>query len=215
MRWLFFALLFSALPVMANEPSTILDVAPTTLDLKPGAAGLFFITNHGARDVTVQIEAADWRQENGRDITAPSQDLLASPPLAHVAPGARQSVRVMARPPGDGEHAYRLLVSELPDADAEGDGVHVLLQFSVPVFVHHDPHAPPQLSWSLRDGRLIAANTGAQTVKLDSVTLDGAPKPGLVYLLPGAARDIGPAGQGHIRVHDERSGTDIAADIAP
>jgi fimbrial chaperone protein len=215
MRWLFFALLFPALPVMANEPSTILDVAPTTLDLKPGAAGLFFITNHGARDVTVQIEAADWRQENGRDITAPSQDLLASPPLAHIAPGARQSVRVMARPSGDGEHAYRLLVSELPDADTEGGGVHVLLQFSVPVFVRHNPHAPPQLSWSLRDGRLIAANTGAQTVKLDSVTLDGSLRPGLVYLLPGAARDIGPAGQGHVRVHDERSGTDIAADIAP
>jgi fimbrial chaperone protein len=220
MRWGLFALLFSALPVMANEPSTIspstiLDVAPTTLDLKPGAAGLFFITNHGERPVTVQIEAADWRQENGRDVTMPSQDLLASPPLAHIAPGARQSVRVMARPPGDGEHAYRLLVSELPDADAGGDGVHVLLQFSVPVFVRHDPHAAPQLSWSAARGRLIAANTGAQTVKLDSVTVDGALRPGLVYLLPGAVRDIGPAGQGHVRVHDERSGTDIAADIAP
>jgi fimbrial chaperone protein len=220
MRWGFFALLFSALPVMANEPSTnspstILDVAPTTLELKPGAAGLFFVTNHGARDVTVQIEAADWRQENSRDITAPSQELLASPPLAHIAPGARQSVRVMARAAGEGERAYRLLVSELPDPDAGGEGVHVLLQFSVPVFVRHDPRAAPQLSWAVRQGRLIAANAGAQTVKLDSVTIDGAVKPGLVYLLPGAARDIGPAGQGHVRVHDERSGTDLAADIAP
>jgi fimbrial chaperone protein len=215
MRWGFLALLFSALPVMANEPSTILDVAPTTLDLKPGAAGLFFITNHGARAVTVQIEAADWRQENGRDVTTPSQELLASPPLAHIAPGARQSVRVMARTAGDGEQAYRLLISELPDPDAGEEGVHVLLQFSVPVFVRHDPHAVPQLSWSARQGRLIAANTGAQTVKLDSVAIDGAARPGLVYLLPGAVRDIGPAGQGHVRVHDERSGTDIAADIAP
>jgi fimbrial chaperone protein len=215
MRWGFFALLFSALPVMANAPSTILDVAPTTLELKPGAAGLFFITNHGAHDVTVQIEAADWRQENGRDITAPSQDLLASPPLAHIAAGARQSVRVMARPSGTGEQAYRLLVSELPDPEAGGDGVHVLLQFSVPVFVRHDPHAAPHLSWSAREGRLIAANTGAQTIKLDGVTIDGALRPGLIYLLPGASRDIGPAGQGHVRVHDERSGTDLAADIAP
>jgi fimbrial chaperone protein len=215
MRWGFFALLFSALPVMANAPSTILDVAPTTLELKPGAAGLFFVTNHGARAVTVQIEAADWRQENGRDITAPSQDLLASPPLAHIAPGARQSVRVMARPAGEGERAYRLLVSELPDAEAQGEGVHVLLQFSVPVFVRHDPHATPHLSWSARQGRLIAANTGAQTVKLDSVAIDGALQPGLIYLLPGTARDLGPAGQGHVRVHDERSGTDIAADVAP
>lgn len=215
MRWGFFALLFSALPVMANAPSTILDVAPTTLELKPGAAGLFFITNHGARDVTVQIEAADWRQENGRDVTAPSQELLASPPLAHIAPGARQSVRVMARPAGAGERAYRLLVSELPDAEAGGDGVHVLLQFSVPVFVRHDPRLAPHLSWSAREGRLVAANAGAQTVKLDGVTIDGARKPGLIYLLPGAVRDIGPAGQGHVRVHDERSGTDIAADVAP
>jgi fimbrial chaperone protein len=215
MRWAFFALFFSALPVMANEPSTTLDVAPTTLDLKPGAAGLFFITNHSARDVTVQIEAADWRQENGRDVTVPSQELLASPPLAHIAPGARQSVRVMARPPGDGERAYRLLVSELPDVDVGGEGVHVLLQFSVPVFVRHDPRAMPQLSWSARQGRLIAANTGAQTIKLDSVTIDETPKPGLVYLLPGASRDLGAVGQGQVRVHDERSGTDLAADIAP
>jgi fimbrial chaperone protein len=215
MRWGFFALLFLALPVMANEPSTILDVAPTTLELKPGAAGLFFITNHGARDVTVQIEAADWRQENGRDVTAPSQELLASPPLAHIGPGARQSVRVMARPTGAGERAYRLLVSELPDPAAGGEGVHVLLQFSVPVFVHHDPRVAAQLSWSSARGRLIAANTGAQTVKLDSVIVDGARRPGLVYLLPGTTRDIGPVGQGHVRVHDERSGTDIAADVAP
>ena len=220
MRRGLFALLFSALPVMANEasttlPSTTLDVAPTTLELKPGAAGLFFITNHGARPVTVQIEAADWRQENGRDITAPSQELLASPPLAHIAPGARQSVRVMARPSGNDERAYRLLVSELPDSDAGGEGVHVLLQFSVPVFVRHDPRGVPQLSWSSARGRLIAANTGAQTVKLDSVIIDDARRPGLVYLLPGASRDIGPVGEGHVRVHDERSGTDIAADIAP
>jgi P pilus assembly chaperone PapD len=121
----------------------------------------------------------------------------------------------MARPAGDNERAYRLLVSELPDAEAEGEGVHVLLQFSVPVFVHHDPHAVPHLSWSVRRGRLVAANTGAQTIKLDSVILDGTPRPGLIYLLPGASRDIGPAGQGHVRVHDERSGTDIAADVAP
>ena len=79
----------------------------------------------------------------------------------------------------------------------------------------HDPRVAPRLSWSSAQGRLIAANTGAQTVKLDSVILDGTPRPGLVYLLPGASRDIGPAGQGHVRVHDERSGTDIAADIAP
>ena len=230
MRRGLFALLFSALPVMANEasttlPSTTLDVAPTTLELKPGAAGLFFITNHGARPVTVQIEAADWRQENGRDITAPSQELLASPPLAHIAPGARQSVRVMARPPGDNEHAYRLLVSELPDPAADPGRVKVLLQFSVPVFAAPDDGkglGTPLLSFSARrDGAalvLSAVNRGPAPVKLAGPTFGGVLLDrGPVYLLPGARRDftVNGAASLHVTAHDALSGRDFDTDVTP
>ena len=194
-------------------PATTLDVAPTTLMLKPGAAGLFYVTNHGARPVTVQIEAMDWHQAGGRDLLAPSDHLLASPPMATIAPGGRQSVRVLARTPDI--HAFRLLVSQLPGPADDGDGVHVLLQFSVPVFVGRDEKAAPDVVWVLQGGELVAANTGAQAVKLEGLTVNGVLRGGLFYLLPGAARALGPAHVGaKVTAHESLSGRDLAATVA-
>jgi fimbrial chaperone protein len=212
-------LILCLLPLRAIAQVTSMDVAPTTLDLKPAAPALFFVTNHSARAVTVQIEAMDWRQEQNRDVLTPSGEFFASPPMVRIAPGARQSVRVMAKPAGDGEHAYRLLVSELPDAAQDGDGVHVLLQFSVPVFVRKDAARAPQLSWRATAGRLTAANSGTQAVKIDRLALNGSPMAGLAltYILPGAAHDfaIDARMQLHISAHEARSGTELAADVAP
>src|ERR1700753_4000175 len=137
--------LFAALlPLAASGES--FDVAPTTLDLTPGEAGLFYVANHGAHVVTVQLEPMDWTQNAAGDKRSASSTLLVSPQFANIKPGARQSVRVMARPSGMGEHAWRLMVSELPDA-SQGEGVHVLLQFSVPVFAGHDVNAKPALTF--------------------------------------------------------------------
>lgn len=203
----------SAAPVAA-PPVTTLDVAPTTLDLKPGVAGLFYVTNHGARPVTVQIEAMDWHQGDGRDRLVPSTQLLTSPPMARIAPGGRQSVRVMARVDAGREHAFRLLVSQLPDAAGESDGVHVLLQFSVPVFVDHDPQVLPRLRWLERNGALIAVNDGPQTVKLEALRVNGDFRGGLSYLLPGAARNLGPATPGaRISAQDGRSGRALSGTV--
>ena len=195
-------------------PVTTLDVAPTTLDLKPGVAGLFYVTNHGAHAVTVQIEAMDWQQGDGRDRLAPSRLLLTSPPMARIAPGGRQSVRVLARVDAGHEHAFRLLVSQLPDAAGESDGVHVLLQFSVPVFAGHDFTAQPRLRWLERDGALIAVNDGSQTVKLEALRVNGDFRGGLTYLLPGAARNLGTATPGaQIAVHEGRTNRDLSGTV--
>jgi fimbrial chaperone protein len=218
-----FALFLLAAPNMVNAasttPGTIMDVAPTTLDLAPGAAGLLFVTNHGARAVTVQIEAMDWHQDQNRDVLSPSTNFFASPPMVRIEAGARQTVRVMApKSSSAGENAYRLLVSELPDPNQDSDGVHVLLQFSVPVFVRHDPHLAPQIAWTAQNGRLLAVNQGVQAVKLAGLTLDGAASPqnALVYLLPGAAHDFGAIAQSvQIQARDGRSGAGIAAHVAP
>ena len=196
-----------------------MDIVPTTLELQPDRAGLFFVTNHGARPVTVQIEAMDWHPQDAAvgspDRLTPSTTLLTSPPMARIAPGGRQSVRVLERGPAQGERAFRLLVSQLPDAAGDGDGVRVLLQFSVPVFVGHDPHAVPQLRWALTDGMLTARNTGTQTVKLEGLRVNAVPRGALSYLLPGASLNLGPVtGGAHVRAHDGRSNRDILADIS-
>lgn len=218
LAFLFAALLISR-PALAAADGAMFDVAPTTLDLKAGEAGLFFVTNHGTKPVTVQIEALDWRQDDGADRLSPSTSFFTSPPLARLAPGARQSIRVLAQPAGHGgEAAYRLRVSQLPDPDSKGTGVQVLMQFLVPVFVDHRD-AAPQLAWAAREenGRrvLTARNMGPDTVKLDGLTFNGAPMPaGLVYILPGAVRDFSaPMGSTHVSGHDARSGRAVAIDL--
>lgn len=220
MRALFlFAALATAIPGFAQAGGAVFDVAPTTLELKAGEAGLFYVSNRGDKPVTIQIEALDWRQVDGADQLSASQTLFTSPPLAHIAPGARQSIRVLARPGSDaGERTYRLRVSELPSGQQSGNGVEVLMQFLVPVFVNHQ-NAAPQLAWAARDegGKrtLTARNLGSQAVKLDDLALNGAAFPGgLVYILPGASH-VFPAASGpaHISGHDARSGRPIAADL--
>ena len=80
----FLLLLLSALPAMADAPSTSMDIAPTLVQLKPNAAGLFYVTNHGAAPLMVEIQAMDWAQQDGRDVLSPSQSFFTSPPVVTI-----------------------------------------------------------------------------------------------------------------------------------
>ena len=98
--------------------------------------------------------------------------------------------------------------------------MHVLLQFSVPVFAGN-PGAPA-LAWSARrdgDDLLVSAhNQGRVPVKLAGPALGGIPlAQGPVYLLPGARRDFKAARPAslHVTAHDALSGRDLDADVAP
>jgi len=214
--WIF-AFLMTVLPAMAQDvPSTSMDIAPTLVQLKPGAAGLFYVTNHGAAPLTVEIQAMDWRQQGGRDVLSPSAAFFTSPPVVTIAPHARQSVRLLATKPG----AYRLLVSELPDPAVDAGRVKVLLQFSVPVFA--GALGTPAIAFSARrDGGAVllsAVNHGTAPVKLSGPRLGGIVlDPGPVYLLPGARRDFTITGAAslHVTAHDVLSGRDFDTDVAP
>ena len=193
-----------------------MDIAPTLARLEPGKAGLFYVTNHGAAPLTVEVRAMDWAQNEGRDVLSPSNAFFTSPPVITIAPGVRQSVRLLAEKPG----AYRLLVSELPDPAADPGRVKVLLQFSVPVFAGE--LGTPLLSFRARhDGEglvLSAVNRGPAPVKLAGPTLGGIVLDrGPVYLLPGAQRDFSVSGAAslHLTAHDVLSGRDFDADVTP
>jgi fimbrial chaperone protein len=224
MRRIFCIALLTLLPHTAQAQTAALDVAPTSLDLKPGAAGIFYITNHGGAPVAVQIEAQDWRQTEGADVITPSNSLFTSPPLARISPGTRQSVRVLARPAGGGsETSYRLRVSQLPDPAQQTDGVAVLLQFSVPVFVADaKTSAAPALVWDAQDTpdgvSVSVRNSGPRAVKLTGLMLNGAKlgNDAFVYVLPGAShRFAAAAAKGPLRLtgRDERSGRTLSVDL--
>jgi len=208
--------LLLAAPARAQGPATAMDVAPTLLRLEPGKPGLLYVSNRGAAPLTVEIRPMDWSQREGQDVLTPSAALLTSPPLVTIAPGVRQSVRLLARHPG----AYRLLVSELPDPKADAGRVKVMLQFSVPVFVGE--LGAPSLAWrARREGdaiRLHVANTGRAPVKLRAARLGGVTlADGPLYLLAGAERAFTVAGAASLRVtaEDMLSGRALDADALP
>lgn len=228
MRTASFAFTFLLLCAAAHAaPGKSLEVAPTTLDLKAGQAGLLYVANHSAEPVTVQIDVYDWSQSDNADHLVPSNTAFISPPLTTIAPGERQIVRVLARPaPSDHETGYRIRVSELPDASVKPDGVQVLLQFSIPAFVAgaNNTHA---IAWSASarsDGVALAAqNDGDHTLKLAGLRIsspDDAPKDlapqSVTYILPQTAYVWTiPLTAPHLHIEgvDERSGKPVSADI--
>jgi fimbrial chaperone protein len=209
---------------VAAPVSSSFEVAPTMLELVPGQAGLFYLSNRGAAPVTVQIQTMDWAQNGNADVLTPSDTLYASPALATVAPGDRQTIRILATPKdASHENVYRLIASQLPESADASEGVHVLLQFSVPVFASPPSHEAPDIAWSATsDGSkatLFAYNAGSATVKLTGMTIgdqSGGPATGyFAYVLPGATHSwtVALASTLHVSAHDERSGAVIDTDI--
>jgi fimbrial chaperone protein len=206
-----------------------MEVAPTTLDLVPGDAGLFYLTNRGDVPVTVQVEALDWSQPDGNDKLVPSKTLIVSPPFVTLTPNQRQTVRLLSTENAGGvEITHRLRVSQIPDASPQA-GVHILLQISIPVFVGVKHNDAPPLTWegAMQGGALVLTvhNSGAYTAKLESIAVEGdasaKPPVGPLYVLPGATRTVLMQGGSahvpdsplHITATDTRSGEAVAADL--
>jgi len=201
-----FALLLAAMIAGRLGSATALaaafEVAPTTIELSPGGgAALVRITNRGAQAVTIQVRTFDWRQSGDRDYLTPSTGLAASPTTAQLPPGGRRTIRLRERGPAStGEHAHRLLISELASGAVAAPGrVRMLLRFSLPVFrPAGETSGAARLVWDARiaGGQLIvtAANPGPRHAKLVNLAVvgDGAPTRNevapMVYVLANASR---------------------------
>ncbi len=165
-------------------------------------AAALWIENRDDRPVTLQVRVLGWRQADGADVYDETQARVAgSPPMATVAPGARQLVRLTRIAPvaPGGEDAYRVLIDEIPqpDDDARASaghaslGVKFQMHYSVPLFVYgdgqwtrDDPHrrrdrataGRPALRWSLaRDGGrrwLEVSNQGPVHARITHAVLE-------------------------------------------
>lgn len=151
--------------------------------------------------MVVQATAVAWAQEGGRDVFTETTDLVVSPPIFKVAPGATQTVRVGSLRAADPirERQYRLFLQEVPPPPEPGQpGVAVALQLALPVFVEplSDVRAAPRLAWRARPSHgasieLTLSNEGTGHVQLidgalvaadGSVLAEFAPR---AYVLPG------------------------------
>ncbi|MGN6313295.1 MAG: fimbrial biogenesis chaperone [Rhodanobacteraceae bacterium] len=180
-----------------------LQVAPVGLEFAPGntAQGVW-LTNTGNDVLRAQVRVFHWTQVDGKDVLAPTQGLVASPPMLNLQPGAQQLVRVIrtGTAANTNEDAYRLLVDELPQPEKEDkSSVRYILRYSVPAFIESagSINATPALTWSLRhDGNgieLVAHNAGARHAQISdaSLQLPGGKRitlsNGLLgYVLPGS-----------------------------
>lgn len=160
-----------------------LQISPVMVELQADqpAAGVS-LHNSGEKLLYGQVRVFAWSQTGTGDVLEPTQSVVASPPIVQIAPNGDQLVRLVrvVRGPVPAEQSYRLLIDEIPSADAApAAGVQVRLRYSVPVFVAAAvPNAQPKLGWYLskRDGAwfLTVENQGVRHVQIGALTLRNA-----------------------------------------
>lgn len=131
-----------------------LQVTPIRLDLaadRPAAE--LTLHNVGTTPLNAQVRVFAWSQTADKDELDRTDNIVASPPIVQVAPGADQIVRILrvAKGPVSGEETYRLLIDEIPNGQsADATGVRMQLRYSVPVFVGAPLDGkPPALDFTL------------------------------------------------------------------
>ena len=150
------AILFVLLTGLAAEAQS-LSVLPVNIFLPPGQkATTLTVTNQGTSQTTIQIRAFAWNQQGDNDQLTTSDEVVVSPPLASIAPGASQVVRLILRKTPQGqEAAYRVLIDQIPPP-AEAGVVHVVLRLSIPIFAQPMTRAIPHVQFHIEvhDGQI-------------------------------------------------------------
>jgi fimbrial chaperone protein len=104
-------------------------------------AAALWLENPGKAPVTLQIRIYAWAQQDGKSVYAAQDAVLGTPPIATIAPGEKQLVRLtrtLATAPGT-EAAYRVVVDEIPaarPAGAAGAAVSVRMRDELPLFAY-------------------------------------------------------------------------------
>jgi fimbrial chaperone protein len=170
---------FTALTAADPSWAASLQVAPVMIEVAaPGAATTLKLRNEGTAPLNAQIRVFRWTQVNGEDKLEPTNDVVASPPLAKLAPKVDYTVRLVRvnKTPVAKEETYRLFVDELPDAaNQRNRAVNLLLRYSIPVFFYPAAGNPPTLTWSVEQsgGKLavVAKNSGDRHLRISNLKL--------------------------------------------
>jgi fimbrial chaperone protein len=197
------ALLVMCLLVAAGARAGSFAVSPVRATLSADKLiGSLTVRNDGAEPTVVQLQVMSWSQDDGEDVYTVTREVLATPPIFTVDPGASQMVRVGLRraPDPHRELSYRLYLQEVPPPPEPGfQGLQVALRIGVPVFVVPTAPAQPVLHWEARATakgglELALRNDGNAHVQVVDVTLDSAGSQVLAtralssYVLAGQSR---------------------------
>jgi fimbrial chaperone protein len=200
-------LLFAA-SGLAQAASFTIDPLKVTLT-EGHSSTVIRVQNTGGETLTLQIQPRRWQQAQQAqqaDRLEPTRELVATPQIFRVKPGATQLVRValLGKPDADQETAYRLVFDEIPSPPAaDFVGVQVATRVTMPLFVDAKNPAKSGLKVTLKEstgGKLaiIADNQGHAHAHLKKfiVARPGAPAEAPLefdapaYLLPGTVREF-------------------------
>lgn len=189
-----------ALSTVSGAFAAGLQVSPTGLSLPAKQrAGVFTLTNTGAKPLTAQVRVYRWSQDGeGKDVLTPSGDVVASPPMVKLAAGKAQQFRVIrTKPAAPHEEAFRLVVDELPaPEDKPQSSLQFVLRYSIPLFLNQTDSPEPQLQWRVERAAggksvLTVKNIGKAYAQLSNISVKNGSKDkslagGLAgYVLPG------------------------------
>ena len=168
---LFIALLWSG-AVRAQG----LKVLPVNIQMAPGQkATTMTVVNEGSATTAIQIRTYAWTQTDGKDQLDASNEIVASPPMASIAPGAKQLIRLVLRhSPQEREATYRILLDQLPGTGVPGV-VQVVLRMSIPIFVQPAIRALPHVQFHIESDAgqvyLVGINDGLRHELIRDIVL--------------------------------------------
>lgn len=155
------------------------------------------IKNSDSAPVSIQVQTLAWSQVDGQDHYAPTNNLIASPPIFTIAPGASQLLRIGVKDRSLGR-AYRVILEEIPPQKPPQGQVQVTLRLNLPLYLLPHGIAKADVSWrAWRDltGQLFVEGRNAGTLHKQVTELDvvhGASNEVLTkqmgVVLPGSAR---------------------------
>lgn len=181
-------------------------VNPVRIELSPNqSSAVIQVDNNGSNEVTVEAKILSWSQADGKELLSPSRELIVTPQIFRMKPGAMQILRVGALRKTDPEReiSYRLMLEEIPPPpNPDTRGLQVALRVSMPVFLK--PHSAkekidPTLKMETpQQLRLSLANSGNASAHFSTVTLFYEDEPDTAiashtlstYVLAGQKRDI-------------------------
>jgi fimbrial chaperone protein len=194
--------LLAPLPAHAG----VFSVSPVRIFMQPrDRATAITITNDGDKDVVLQADMYEWKQKaDGSDDLQLTEDMIVSPPIIKLAPGARQVVRLALLKPADASKqlTYRLITREIPEALAAKDkslSISIALALSMPVFIT-PPVAKPALACSSAGNtasvlKVECTNSGSAHTQIRQATLMRGTQPigkldNAGYFLAGTKRQF-------------------------
>lgn len=169
--------IFICLWMMVSSSFAALLVWPTRLQMETAENGTaLWLENRGNKPKVIQVRVFSWDLVDGQPQLSEQKMVAASPPMAEIAPGDRQLIRLMKLTPvaAQKEQTFRVVVDEIPQVKntedaAEGDdqnstgssGINFQMRYSIPLFVYGEglsssamekqtlDNIKPTLSWRI------------------------------------------------------------------